>query len=141
MNSRTTRHGEQRIVESIQHHLPDPAAGCTRERPPRVDHGYTVLELIVVVLLIGLLTSVVIAAVGGMRADAADSSCDADRRSLGVAVEAYHAEHGTGPIPTTGSGHDRFERTLVAAGLLRGASATHDLDAAGVIQPEGNSPC
>jgi len=111
------------------------------ERPATVDHGYTVLELIVVVLLIGLLTSVVIAAVGGMRADAADSSCDADRRSLAVAVEAYHAEHGTGPIPTTGSDHDRFERTLVAAGLLRGASAAHDLDADGVIQPEGNSPC
>jgi len=113
----------------------------TSDRSATHDRGHTVLELIVVVLIVGLLASVVVAAVGGVRADAADSSCNADRRALAVAVEAYHAEHGTRPIPTSGSDHDRFEQTLVDAGVLRAASTTHDLDAAGGVHPEGDSPC
>lgn len=105
------------------------------------DAGVSLLEVIVVVLIVGLLASVVVVAVGGMRADAADTSCAADRRALAVAIESYAAEHGTGPIPPTGTDHDRFELTLVDNGLLRAASSTHDIDAEGVIRAEGTSPC
>ncbi len=128
-------------MQHTQRHLPDPNAARPRSGATGHDRGYTVLELIIVVLVIGLLASVVVAAVGGMRADAAESSCAADRRTLAVAAEAYHAEHGTDPITAMGVDHDRFERTLVAAGLLVAASSSHDLDADGVVRPEGNSPC
>jgi hypothetical protein len=37
--------------------------------------------------------------------------------------------------------HDRFERTLVAEGLLRSPSQFHDLDAAGVVTPQAGSTC
>ncbi len=94
-----------------------------------------------VVLIVGLLASVIVAAVGGMHADAAEASCAADVRTLAVAAEAYQVEHGTDPIPATGIDDDRYERTLVDAGLLRAVSATHDIDAAGVIDPEGTSRC
>ena len=105
------------------------------------DAGVSLLEVIVVVLIVGLLASVVVVAVGGMRADAADTTCDADHRALAVAIESFAAEHGTGPIPATGTDHDRFELTLVDAGLLRSASSIHDIDADGVVRPEGTSPC
>ena len=78
---------------------------------------------------------------GGLRADAADANCGSDRRALAVAAEAYHAQNGPEPVPATGTGHDRYERTLVDAGLLRAVSSIHDLDADGVVRPEGDSPC
>lgn len=124
------------------HHLPT-TAPCETSGHPAIarDHGFSLIELIFVIVILGLLTSAVVIAIGGMRADASDSRCAADRRSLAVAAEAYHAEHGTAPIPATGNDRDRFERTLVDSGLLRAASTIHDLDADGVVQPEGTSPC
>lgn len=132
-----------RIVTTTQDHQQDedPITGRTAAIATERDSGYTVLELILVVLVIGMMTSVVIFAVTGMRADAAGSGCAADRRSLATAAEAYFAEHGSDPIPATGSDHDRYERTLVDAGLLWAVSTSHDLDATGAIDHEGTPPC
>ncbi len=125
-----------------RHHLPTPPrSDRDAARSTGRDQGYTLVELIVVILILGLLTTAVIVAVGGMRADAAESRCAADRRTLAVAAEAHQAEDGIDPIPATGVDHDRFERTLVDAGLLRTVSTIHDLDAEGVVRPEGTSPC
>ena len=105
------------------------------------DGGYTLIELVLVVLILGILSSVVIISVSGMRTEAADSSCDADVRSLAIAVETHFAEVGGSQIPPTGIGNDRFEQTLVDGGLSRAASTYHDLDADGVITPQEGSPC
>jgi len=124
------------------HHLPTPPkSDRTATSVTGRDQGFTLIELTLVVLILGFLTSVVVIAVGGIRADAAESRCDADHRALAVAAEAHRAEYGTDPIPATGVDHDRFERSLVDAGFLRAVSIIHDLDADGVIQPEGTSPC
>lgn len=109
-------------------------------RRDRTDAGYTLIEMILVVLILGIMASVVVIAVGGMRTDAAETACSTDRRQLAVAVEAYLAEHGA-PIAATGVGPDRFERTLVDAELLRSPSDLHDLAADGTINPEGTSSC
>jgi len=126
----------------LHHHLPTP----TTTRPATVpatadDQGFSLIELIVVVMILGIMASAVVVAVSGMRADAADSRCAADRRTLAVAAEAYLAEYSTDPLPASGIGHDRFERRLVDTGFLRAVSTIHDIDAAGVVQPEGTSPC
>lgn len=130
--------GNRAPVHRLRHEQrPESRTGA----PVARDAGVSVLEVIIVVLIVGLLASVVVVAVGGLRADAADTGCAADRRALAVAVESFAAEHGTGPIPATGTDHDRFELTLVDVGLLRAASSTHDIDAEGVIRAEGTSPC
>ncbi|MDJ0771138.1 MAG: type II secretion system protein [Ilumatobacter sp.] len=105
------------------------------------DHGYTLIEMIVVIVVLGLLTSVVVVAVTGIRTEAADSGCGADARQLAVAAEAYFAQTGASQIPSTGAGNDRFEQALVDGGFLRSASATHDLDADGTITTQGASSC
>ncbi len=113
----------------------------TQHHDRDTDGGYTLIELILVVLILGILAAVVSLTITGMRTEAAESGCDTDVRQLGVAVEAYFAEQRVDTIPASGTDHDRFERTLVDSGLLRAASTLHDLDAAGVIIPQEPSSC
>jgi prepilin-type N-terminal cleavage/methylation domain-containing protein len=105
------------------------------------DSGYTLIELLLVVLVLGILSTVVIFSISGMRTEAAESGCGSDSRILGTATETYFAEVGGSQIAPTGIGDDRFEQTLVDGGFLRVASAYYELDAGGVITPQEGSPC
>jgi len=105
------------------------------------DQGYTLIEMLMVVVILGVLGSVVALSLHGVTTQAAETGCQADRHQLFVATEAYFAQTGARQIPATGVDHDRFERTLVDGGFLRAPSDFHDLDADGaVIFPE-NSSC
>ena len=127
----TTTHRHQLEIDRRSSPAPDTTS----------DIGATLLELLFVVLILALLASAVVFAVSGVRADAADSGCAADHRTLAVAAEAYFAQHDADRLPADGVDHDRFERALVGAHLLRGISSYHDLDADGVITTEGDSTC
>ena len=105
------------------------------------DVGATLFELLFVMLILALLASAVVFAISGVRADAADAGCWSDRRTLAVAAESYFAQHEAAAIPATGVDGDRYERTLVAARLLRAVSVDHDLDADGVVTAEGGASC
>lgn len=101
--------------------------------------GYTLVELLLVVAILGVLTTVVGLAVTGMTTEAADTGCAADRYQLHLAAEAFVAQTGNRSIPATGADHDRHERTLVHAGFLRTTSSYHDLTADGELTPEHQS--
>lgn len=108
------------------------------------DGGYTLIELILVVLILGVLLGAAILAVGGVTTEAADTGCHADRRQLDVAVGAYEAQTGNdtiAPTPAAAGDPDRFERTLVEGGFLRSVSAFHHVDAAGTVSPQEGSSC
>lgn len=111
------------------------------QQVPRCDAGYTLIELLIVVLILGILGSVVVLSLGGLSTEAADTGCQADRRQLHVAAEAYFAQTGADQIPATGSDHDRFERSLVDGGFLRSPSTLHDVDTDGDVTPQENSSC
>ena len=113
----------------------------TPEQTPIGDCGYTLIEMLMVVVILGILTAAVGLSVSGLSAQAADTGCLTDRRHVHVAAEAYFAQRGVDLIPATGSGHDRYERTLVDGGFLHGVSVQHDLDATGAVTAEGNSSC
>ena len=105
------------------------------------DEGFSLIELLVVILILGILTAVVVFAVGGISDEGEDNACQAGARTLEVAVESYFARHGDGTIPETPSGStddERYEQTLVAEGLIRGASEYWDVSETGgliSIQP------
>ena len=61
------------------------------------DEGFTLIELLIVIVILGILAAVVVFAVGGITDRGADSACQADFKTLEVAVEAYYAQIGDYP--------------------------------------------
>ena len=107
----------------------------------RRDAGHTGVEMVAVLALVGFLGAMVSLMVTGMRTEAASAVCVAEGDVLTTAAAHYVVTNGTEEIPATGTGADRYELTLVDAGLLRSASARHDLDARGAVVNSEDSSC
>lgn len=73
----------------------------------RVDSGFSMIELLIVILVIGVLAATVLLALSGTNTSAARSACNSDARSVEVAVEAFHDNPGNsayGNYPNSTSG-------------------------------------
>lgn len=68
------------------------------------NRGFTLIELLVVVAIIGMLSSVVLAALGEARASARDSKRLSDLRQMQTALELYYQNNGAYPIQTSWHG-------------------------------------
>ena len=104
---------------------------------PRViisdDEGFSLIELLIVIVILGIVGTVVVVSVRGINDRGQDAACAQDARILATAVEAYIAQEGSAIIPATGSGADRYERTLVEAGLTRDMSQYWDVATEGYL--------
>ena len=107
----------------------------------RRDEGYTLIELLLVIVVMALVATIVIAAVGGFAAEAESSSCEADANILRTATEAYFAQRSASVLPAVGPSADRFELELVGGGFLHAPSHYYDLDAIGNLIESTGSPC
>jgi prepilin-type N-terminal cleavage/methylation domain-containing protein len=112
----------------------------TEPTAPR-DRGFTLVELLVVIVTLGTIAAVVVAASSGFRDEFDGEACDADARALLVAAEAYKATNRVDALPPADATPDGYEMTLVSEGLLRSVSTLHDVDAAGGLVAVGGSPC
>ena len=63
------------------------------------DKGFTLTELLIVIVILGILTGVVVIAVGAFSDRGELAACKADKKSVEVAVEAYRAKNSV--YPTT----------------------------------------
>ena len=81
------------------------------------DRGFTLVELLIVIVILGVLATVTVFAVRGITDQGNDSATDADLRTLESAEEAHMAKFGTYGT----------EAELVSAGLLRQESTLHDI--------------
>ena len=64
------------------------------------DGGFTLTELLIVIVILGVLTGIVVFAVGAFTDRGEEAACQADKRTVEAAVEAYRAREGT--YPTAG---------------------------------------
>ena len=81
------------------------------------DKGFTLVELLIVIVILGILATVTVFAVTGITTRGKDSACKADLKTLQTAEEAHNAN--------TGSYGD--EAALVAGGLLHAVSPNYTL--------------
>ena len=115
------------------------------------DKGFTLVELLIVIVILGILATVTVFAVRGITDQGKKSTCKADSKTLQTAYEAYSAQYGGTAIPVTGAAvpagyttntafttfGTNAEGTLVNAGFMRAPSANWILSATGVLTIQG----
>ena len=100
----------------------------------RRDRGFTLVELLIVIVILGVLSTVAVFAVRGISDRGTASACQADYKVLETATEAYVAQLGVpNPFPST------FEKDLKTAGFLREESTKYDIVAINNIEPVGTT--
>lgn len=77
------------------------------------DKGFTLVELLIVIVILGILATVTVFAVRGITDQGEESACAADQKTLEVAAEAYMAQNGSYPATA---------QEMVDEGLLRSVS-------------------
>jgi prepilin-type N-terminal cleavage/methylation domain-containing protein len=110
------------------------------------DKGFTLVELLIVIVILGILATVTVFAVRGITDQGQTSACQADAKTLETATEAYFAQEGGTAIPTdnevaTTTIGATAEETLVASGFLRSVSNNWEVSTAGVLTATDPGPC
>jgi type II secretion system protein G len=62
--------------------------------------GFTLIELLVVVAIIGVLATIVLSSLSDARARSRDAKRLADIRTIQTALEVYHLDNGSYPLPS-----------------------------------------
>jgi len=92
------------------------------------DKGFTLVELLIVIVILGILATVTVFAVRGITDQGQSSACAADKQTMQVALESYFAQNGTAAGAPT-------EAELVDSGFLVAVSGTHELTGTFDVDP------
>jgi prepilin-type N-terminal cleavage/methylation domain-containing protein len=76
--------------------------------------GFTLVEMLVVISIIGVLASVSVVAIGGMSGESRKSACNGDVAAAQAAADSYAAQH-AGTFPATIA-------AMYTSNLLRGTA-------------------
>jgi len=86
------------------------------------EEGFTLVELLVVIVILGILAAVVVFAVGGINNKGEKSACKIDTRTLVTAEEAFLASPSSGGFYTT--------EALLKGQFISEESSLHDISLA-----------
>jgi general secretion pathway protein G len=64
------------------------------EETPKNDKGFTLVELLIVIVILGILAAVTVFAVRGITDKGQENSCATEKRAIETATEAYFADNG-----------------------------------------------
>ena len=79
-----------------------------------LERGFTLVELLIVIVILGILAGIVVFAVGNLTSNAKTNACATEKSTIGTALEAYKAN--TGAYPANGPG------AVVAMDYLTGSN-------------------
>jgi prepilin-type N-terminal cleavage/methylation domain-containing protein len=104
----------------------------------RKSEGFTLVELMVVVLIIGILVAIAIPVFNAAKANAQKKSCYANVRTIEGSAQTYQAEAGTLPAAgaLSGSGNwlvPTYIKTTPFCPLGTAATTYYNIDASGTI--------
>ena len=95
-----------------------------------IERGFTLVELLIVIVILGILAGIVVFAVGNLTNNAKSNSCSQEKSTIITADEAYKAQTGS-YTDTTG---------LIASGLLKTTPSSYYITATGQVNPiSGNT--
>ena len=80
------------------------------------DKGFTLVELLIVIVILGILATVTVFAVTGITTRGKDSACKSDAKTIQTAEEAYSANTGN---------YTDDQTVLVDAGLMHAVSTNY----------------
>jgi prepilin-type N-terminal cleavage/methylation domain-containing protein len=61
------------------------------------DKGFTLVELLIVIVILGILATVTVFAVRGITDKGQENACSVEQRTLDTAIEAYYAQNQADP--------------------------------------------
>ncbi len=105
------------------------------------DRGFSMVELLIVIVILGILASVAVFAVRGTTDNAQENGCELEHRALVSAAEAYMTRERRIDIEPTGVGPERYERTLADLDYFAEPSELYDIQADGTLVIPADSPC
>src|SRR5688572_16021161 len=105
------------------------------------DAGFSLVELLIVIVILGVLATITVFAVRGITNDSESSACGSEEKTLQTAVETYFAQNSASTIPLF-DGPDAnavatAEEALVDAGLMRSVSPMYTIAANGDLTAIG----
>jgi prepilin-type N-terminal cleavage/methylation domain-containing protein len=101
------------------------------------ENGFTLTELLITIVILGVLAGIVVFAVGAFSDDGVTVACETDKKNVSIAAEAYRAKQGNYPAGATDQARIQ---ALVTAEYLKeppdgGGDYTITLSTAGVVGP------
>ena len=112
----------------------------TRTNDRQADGGFTLVEILVVIVILGILAVVVAFSVRGVTDRGEASACGADARTLEQAADVYMAQEQVDVLPAIGTSANRYELFLIDNGLIKQVSTKYDLHEDGSVTTTGQ-PC
>jgi general secretion pathway protein G len=97
------------------------------------ESGFTLVELLIVIVILGVLSSVVVFSVRGINNNSAQAACQSDVSTVNSALEAYYAQNksyptGTANVAITALVTANLIKSdpTAAGGSLNGKTLTYD---------------
>jgi prepilin-type N-terminal cleavage/methylation domain-containing protein len=114
-----------------------------------IERGFTLVEMLIVIVILGILAGIVVFAVGNASSNAKTTGCAAEKTTLRHALESYKAYVGVYPTAAAAGGGAHVAMDLLTGNaatvpsfgtLLKSVPADYTVDNAGVISVNGTNP-
>ena len=120
-----------------------------RIAPRGNQEGFTLVEMLIVIVILGILAGIVVFAVGNITTKSKTTGCSAEKLTLTEALESYKAQAGVYPTAAAAGGGSHTAMDLLDGNaatsppfgtLLKSVPADYTVDNAGNISVNGTNP-